>query len=52
MGAEVNIPSPTGRGRDPLGNAGWEGEGNLAAFPALTLSALCASLPLPMGEGQ
>ncbi len=52
MGAEMNAPSTIGRGRGPLGNAEWEGEGILAVFPALTLLALCASLPLPTGEGQ
>lgn len=52
MGAEVMAPSPTGRGRGPLGNAEWEGEGRLTILPTLTLPALCASLPLPMGEGQ
>ena len=52
MGAQVNFPSPSGRGRAPLGAAEWEGEGVLAVRPTLTLPALCASLPLPMGEGQ
>lgn len=52
MGAQVNFPSPTGRGRGPLGKAEWEGEGILTTLPALTLPALCASLPLPTGEGQ
>lgn len=52
MGAKMKTPSPIGRGRGPLGKAEWEGEGILATRPALTLPALCASLPLPMGEGQ
>lgn len=52
MGAQVNFPSPIGRGRGPLGTAEWEGEGILALRPTLTLPALCASFPLPRGEGQ
>ncbi|MDR6114462.1 hypothetical protein QE363_000161 [Sphingomonas sp. SORGH_AS870] len=52
MGAQVNFPSPIGRGRGPLGTAEWEGEGILALRPTLTLPALCASFPLPKGEGQ
>jgi len=52
MGSQVNFPSPIGRGRGPLGTAEWEGEGILALRPTLTLPALCASFPLPKGEGQ
>ena len=52
MGAQVNFPSPIGRVRGPLGTAEWEGEGILALRPTLTLPALCASFPLPKGEGQ
>lgn len=43
------IPSPTGRGRGPLGEAEWEGEGD-----ALSPSPRAASqlAPLPVGGGN